>query len=191
MRIELKMMGKGALIGIRLLWRSILILENLFIDSFSIASSNSSFWPFIMARTKDHVLKSLPVTRQQIASCVDYNKNCLKNEMLTDNTALKTSTMRNRTCSAIGINGSHGDAVIPVLLGKDRTVFYRWLLFYYIHWMGENLWAFTVFFEAMILKWMNLKIMTSGHIVELPVEKCTFPIKSVILCVAWCQCLLR
>jgi len=86
-----------------------------------------------MARTKDHVLKSLPMTRQQIASCVDYNKNCLKNEMLTDNTALKTSTMKNRTCSAIGINGSHGDAVISVLLGKDRTVFDRWLLLYYIH----------------------------------------------------------
>ena len=64
--------------------------------------------------------------------------------MLTDNTAFKTSTMINRTCSAIGINGSHGDAVIPVLIGKDRTIFDRWLLFYYIHWMGEN-WSLGIY----------------------------------------------
>ena len=61
--------------------------------------------------------------------------------------------MRNRTCSAVGINGSHGDAVIPVLLGKDRTVFTAGYYFIiYIEWAKIDLWAFTVFFEAMILK---------------------------------------
>ena len=170
MRIELKMMGKGALIGIRLLWRSILILENLFIESFSIASSNSSFWPFIMARTKDHVLKSLPVTVQQIVSCVDCIKNCLKNEMLNDDTA---------QCSIDTVLSVSMDHMVMQWflsymgkIGLFLTAGYYFII--YIEWAKIDLWAFTVFFEAMILKWMNLKIMISGHIVELPVENAHF-----------------
>ena len=122
-----------------------------------------------MARTEDHVLKSLPVTRQQLVSCVDNNKNCLT--ILRAPWAMVTyphwshcaqyyklifEVLRIATCSAICTNQAHRDAVCGALvrfLGNIvpfLTAGYYFII--YIEWAKIDLWAFTVFFEAMILK---------------------------------------
>ena len=151
----------------------------------------AALWPFI---TQDHVLRSLPMTSKLIR-----HLNTIKNmsgEFSKDSKKVRWATiallgyfiwdifMSTNRCYYLALwlalRTHESDSVIACerhLLctnlksrrTKDDDFFEHWLLFIIYIWAKIDLWAFTVFFEAMIFKWMNLKIMTSGHIVELPV----------------------
>ena len=64
--------------------------------------------------------------------------------------------LRIATCSAICTNQAHRDAVFGALvrflgkIGPFLTAGYYFIM--YIEWAKIDLWAFTVFFEAMIFK---------------------------------------